>query len=96
MSEKIKTTDSLKLTDKQTLVSKMVITYSNGVNVYELLQDHKEDLQKVGIKTDKINSANATLSSLASKGLVIKSKVAYNNKMVTNYKATDTLIKMFK
>ena len=46
-------------------------------------------LEKVEGKT--INAVNATLASLASKELVVKTKVAYNDKMVTNYKPTDLL-----
>ena len=57
-----------------------------------LLLNHKE--KGLNIDTQKINSVNATLASLATKELATKTKVAYNEKMVTNYKPTDLLDKV--
>ena len=45
----------------------------------------RRKLNEKGIDTKKINSVNATLASLATKELVTKSKIAYNDKMVTLY-----------
>lgn len=88
--------ENIKLTDKQRGVAKLLITYEKGVNVYELLKDHKQALEKLGVNTLKINSANATLASLATKELVNKEKVAYNEKIITKYTATKKLIDLLK
>lgn len=84
------------LTNKQTRVANLLILYEKGVNVYDFIKDNEKTLLSIGINTKKINSANATLASLATKGLVDKSKVAYNDKMITNYKANQKLIDLLK
>jgi hypothetical protein len=86
-----------KLTEKQLFIGGLLVKYQNkelGVNVYELIKDNTKELQKANIDTTKINSANATLASLAMKGLATKQKSAYNEKMVTYYKATNELIEI--
>jgi hypothetical protein len=86
-----------KLTEKQLFIGGLLVKYQNkelGVNVYELIKDNTKELQKANIDTTKINSANATLASLAMKGLATKQKSAYNEKMVTYYKATNELIEL--
>jgi hypothetical protein len=86
-----------KLTEKQLFIGGLLVKYQNkesGVNVYELINDNKKELQKQNIDTTKINSANATLASLATKGLATKQKSAYNEKMDTYYKATNALIEL--
>ena len=86
-----------KITEKQLFIGGLLVKYQNkelGVNVYELIKDNAKELQKANIDTTKINSANATLASLATKGLATKQKLAYNEKMVTYYKATNELIEL--
>ena len=74
-----------KLTEKQSRVLELLATYESGTNAYIMLQDHKDDLKKIGINTDKINGINATLASLVSKEVATKTKKAYNDKMATYY-----------
>lgn len=80
------------MTQKQIFVGKLLITYEKGATCYQLIKDYAKELKDNGISIDKINSVNATLASLASKELATKTKVAYNDKMVTNYQATQMLI----
>lgn len=88
--------EKIKMTQKQIFIGGLLIRYENGATCYQLIKDYAEDLKKQGISIDKINSVNATLASLASKELATKTKVAYNDKMVTNYKATQSLIDLVK
>ena len=84
------------MTQKQIFVGKLLITYEKGATCYQLIKDYAKELKDNGISIDKINSVNATLASLASKELATKTKVAYNDKMVTNYQATQSLIDLLK
>lgn len=84
------------MTQKQIFVGKLLITYEKGATCYQLIKDYSKELKDNGISIDKINSVNATLASLASKELATKTKVAYNDKMVTNYQATQSLIDLVK
>lgn len=84
------------MTQKQIFVGKLLITYEKGATCYQLIKDYAKELKDNGISIDKINSVNATLASLASKELATKTKVAYNDKMVTNYQATQMLIDLTK
>ena len=84
------------MTQKQIFVGKLLITYEKGATCYQLIKDYAKELKDNGISIDKINSVNATLASLASKELATKTKVAYNDKMVTNYQATQMLIDLIK
>ena len=84
------------MTQKQIFVGKLLITYEKGATCYQLIKDYAKELKEQGISIDKINSVNATLASLASKELATKTKVAYNDKMVTNYQATQSLIDLVK
>lgn len=84
------------MTQKQIFVGKLLLTYENGATCYQLIKDYGKDLKDNGFSIDKINSVNATLASIASKELATKTKVAYNDKMVTNYKATQMLIDLTK
>ena len=84
------------MTQKQMFVGKLLITYEKGATCYQLIKDYAKELKEQGISIDKINSVNATLASLASKELATKTKVAYNDKMVTNYQATQSLIDLVK
>lgn len=83
----------MKLTDKQIFIGGLLLKYEKGATCYQIIEDYKKELQKKGISIDKINSVNATLASLATKELATKNKVAYKDKMLTNYKATDLLKK---
>lgn len=75
----------MKLTEKQTFIKDLLSHYEKGATCYDIIKDYSKELTEKGIDTKKINSVNATLASLATKELVIKSKVAYNDKMVTLY-----------
>lgn len=88
--------EKVKMTQKQIFVGKLLITYEKGATCYQLIKDYAKELKDNGISIDKINSVNATLASLASKELATKTKVAYNDKMVTNYQATQSLIDLVK
>ena len=88
--------EKIKLTQKQIFVGGLLATYEKGATCYDRIKDYSEDLKKQGISIDKINSVNATLASIASKELATKTKVARNDKMVTNYKATQMLIDLLK
>jgi hypothetical protein len=88
--------EKIKMTQKQIFVGKLLITYEKGATCYQLIKDYAKELKDNGISIDKINSVNATLASLASKELATKTKVAYNDKMVTNYQATQSLIDLVK
>lgn len=88
--------EKIKLTQKQIFVGGLLATYEKGATCYDLIKDYSEDLKKQGISIDKINSVNATLASIASKELATKTKVARNDKMVTNYQATPMLIDLLK
>lgn len=88
--------EKIKMTQKQIFIGKLLLTYENGATCYQMIKDYAKDLKDNGISIDKINSVNATLASLASKELATKTKVAYNDKMVTNYQATQSLIDLVK
>ena len=75
----------MKLTEKQLFIKDLLSRYEKGATCYDIIKDYANELKEKGISTDKINSVNATLASLATKDLVIKSKVAYNDKMITLY-----------
>lgn len=77
--------DKMKLTEKQTFIKGLLSHYEKGATCYDIIKDYSKELTEKGIDTKKINSVNATLASLATKELVTKSKVAYNDKMVTLY-----------
>ena len=80
----------MKMTQKQIFIGGLLLNHKEkGLNVYEFIKTYKKDLEKQSIDTKKINSVNATLASLAT-----KTKVAYNEKMVTNYKPTELLDKV--
>lgn len=88
--------EKIKMTQKQMFVGGLLIRYEKGATCYQLIKDYAKELKEQGISIDKINSVNATLASLASKELATKTKVAYNDKMVTNYQATQSLIDLLK
>lgn len=75
----------MKLTEKQLFIKDLLSHYEKGATCYDIIKDYSKELKEKGISTDKINSVNATLASLATKDLVVKSKVAYNDKMITLY-----------
>ena len=75
----------MKLTEKQTFIKDLLSHYEKGATCYDIIKDYSKELIEKGIDTKKINSVNATLASLATKELVIKSKIAYNDKMITLY-----------
>lgn len=85
-----------KLTTKQLFIGGLLVKYYNenekGLNVYEFIKNYENELKSQNIDTQKINSVNATLASLASKELVVKTKVAYNDKMVTCYTPNQELV----
>ena len=76
----------LKLTSKQEFILNILSNYKDGATCYQLIKDYSNELHEKNIDTSKINSVNATLASLATKGLVNKTKIAYNDKMLTCYK----------
>ena len=82
----------IKMTQKQLFVGGLLATYKKGATCYDIIKDYGNELKSQNISIDKINSVNATLASLASKELATKTKVAYNDKMVTNYQATQKLV----
>lgn len=84
------------MTQKQIFIGKLLLTYEKGATCYQIIKDYAKDLKDNGFSIDKINSVNATLASIASKELATKTKVAYNDKMVTNYQATQMLIDLIK
>lgn len=88
--------EKIKMTQKQMFIGGLLIRYEKGATCYQLIKDYAKELKEQGISIDKINSVNATLASLASKELATKTKVAYNDKMVTNYQATQSLIDLLK
>jgi hypothetical protein len=88
--------EKIKMTQKQMFVGGLLLRYEKGATCYQLIKDYAKELKEQGISIDKINSVNATLASLASKELATKTKVAYNDKMVTNYQATQSLIDLLK
>ena len=75
----------MKLTEKQIFIKDLLNHYKKGATYYDIIKDNSKELNEKGIDTKKINSVNATLASLATKELVTKSKIAYNDKMVTLY-----------
>lgn len=84
----------MKLTTKQIFVGGLLIDFYNkndkkGCTCYQIIKDYEKELKTQSIDTQKINSVNATLASLATKELVVKSKVAYNDKMLTCYTPTE-------
>jgi Fe2+ or Zn2+ uptake regulation protein len=79
----------MKLTEKQLFIKDLLSHYEKGATCYDIIKDYSKELTEKGIDTKKINSVNATLASLATKGLVSKVKTPYNDKLVTLY----TLIK---
>ena len=85
-----------KLTEKQLFIGGLLVKFYNenekGLNVYEFIKNYENELKSKNIDIVKINSVNATLASLASKELVSKSKVAYNDKMVTLYTPNNELV----
>lgn len=82
----------IKITQKQKDIAKILINYKDFINSYEFIKDNKQALEKLNINTQRINSVNATLSSLALKGLVDKDKRIYKDRIIVHYKA-NTLLK---
>jgi len=84
----------MKLTEKQLFIGGLLVNHLEGLVVYEFIETYKNELIEKGIDTQKINSVNATLASLASetKQLVEKGKKEYNEKLLTLYKPTQKLI----
>lgn len=81
----------MKLTEKQIFIKDLLSHYEKGATCYQIIKDNESALKEKGIDTQKINSVNATLASLATKGLVSKSKIAYNDKMATLYLLNDNV-----
>lgn len=83
----------MKLTEKQLFIGALLVSIykstEKGATCYQVIKDFKKELEEKKIDTSKINSVNATLASLATKELVTKTKVAYNDKMVTCYTLTE-------
>ena len=85
----------MKMTQKQIFIGGLLLNHKEkGITVYEFIKTYKKDLEKHNIDTNKINSVNATLASLSSKELASKKKIAYNDKMATNYKPLELLDKV--
>ena len=79
----------MKLTQKTSCIVDLLSRENDFITVYELIAKYPEELKKSGITIDKINSANASLSSVTLKDIVQKSKKQYNDKLVTSYKLVD-------
>lgn len=79
----------MKLSEKQTKIMEVLKDFQEkegkGANSYNLIELYKDVLEANKINTERINSVNATLASLATKGLVKKSKELYNGKLITKY-----------
>lgn len=89
--------ETKKLTQKQLFIGGKLINHlEKGINAYEFNETYEKDLKSQNIDTTRINASNATLASLAGKGLATKTKVAYKERMVTNYKPTQALIDLLK
>lgn len=84
------------LTTKGLFIGGLLVKFYNengkGLNTYEFIENYENELKSKNIDIAKINSVNATLAYLASKGFVTKSKVAYNDKMVTLYTPNNELV----
>lgn len=80
-----KTTNIVTLTLKSKTIFGYLKTFETGATCYELIEKFAKELTEKGYNIAKINSVNAILASLATKGLVEKSKVVYNGKLVTKY-----------
>ena len=76
----------IKLTQKQQMILDLVkASETKSSTCYDLIENNKDLLKNNNIDTTKINSVNATLASLATKGLLSKSKIAKNDKFITLY-----------
>ncbi len=62
----------------------------------ELLDTKKDLLKEQGFDTERVNSVNATLASLVTKGLVTKEKKLYKDKLLTFYSLTESGIAFLK
>lgn len=94
-----------KVTQKQIFIGGVLVNIylesEKGAVCYQVIDSvntlkDQDNAEAKAIDTTKINSVNATLASLASKGLVEKSKVAYKDKMVTLYTPNQKLIDLVK
>lgn len=62
----------------------------------ELLDTKKDLLKEQEFDTQRVNSVNATLASLVTKGLVTKEKKLYKDKLLTFYSLTESGIAFLK
>ena len=62
----------MKLTEKQLFIKDLLSHYEKGATCYDIIKDYSKELKEKGISTERINSVNATLASLVTKGLVDK------------------------
>lgn len=90
-----------KITEKQLFIGGLLVKYEKGCTCYTMIKDYAKQLKEQGISIDKINSVNATLASLATKGLAIKPTDneydelrKHNGKLMTLYQATNELIEL--
>lgn len=89
-----------KLTAKQIFIGGLLVKYylenNKAINVYQFIDTFKTELEKEKIDTQKINSVNATLASLATKELVSKEKKQFNEKLITHYSPMEKLEEVLK
>ena len=68
----MKGVDKMKMTQKQILLGEILATYEEGATCYQIIEENATTLKENSINIDKINSVNATLASLVTKGLADK------------------------
>ena len=73
------------LTEKQIKGLEILKIVNKQVCSEELRTQFANLLKERNFDTEKVNSINATLASLVSKGFVDKEPMAYNKKMLTHY-----------
>jgi len=89
----------LSITDKQKKGLELLVLIGKPICAKQAITDYKEQVQEKGFDIAKINGLNATLASLASKGLVEKktgSDYVYDNKLLTHYVITELGLEMLE
>lgn len=81
--------ENIKLTQKQINGLILIDKVGRPICSQELLDKYSNDLQEKGFDKEKINSINATEASNATKGLLLKEKKVYKDKLCTFYSLTE-------
>lgn len=79
----------LTITEKQMKGLKVLQVVNKQVCCKELITKNKELVKEQGFDTQKVNALNATLASLATKGLVEKEPKQFGDKLLTHYSLTE-------